>query len=67
MEGVGQASRLFSGLDMKTIVDETYSRCMSILDGKPVPGKHYDVIFDEENQVSLFGAFAMMFSGSGPV
>ena len=63
MEGVGQVSRLFSGLNIDNIVTRAYANCMGILDGKPVPSKHYDVIFDEECQVSLFGVFSMMFSG----
>lgn len=63
MEGVGQASRLFSGLDANSIIDQTYVNCMAILDGEAVPSKHYDVIFNEECQVDLFRVFAMMFSG----
>jgi len=63
MEGVGQAARLFSDLDADAIVAKTYENCMGILKGTPVPGKHYDVIFDEEMQVSLFDVFSMMFSG----
>ncbi len=63
MEGVGQASRLFSGLNADEIINQTYANCMGILEGTPVPSKHYDVIFDEECQVDVFGVFAMMFSG----
>ncbi|MFP6807349.1 MAG: TldD/PmbA family protein [Pseudomonadales bacterium] len=63
MDGVGQASRLFSGLDADSIIEETYTNCMGILDGKPVPSNHYDVIFNVECQVDVFSVFAMMFSG----
>ena len=63
MEGVGQASRLFSGLDIDDIISKAHANCLSILDGKPVESKHYDVIFDEECQVDVFGTFMMMFSG----
>ncbi|MBL4682339.1 MAG: TldD/PmbA family protein [Pseudomonadales bacterium] len=63
MEGVGQAARLFSDLDAEAIVALTYENCMGILKGTPVPAKHYDVIFDDETQVSIFDVFSMMFSG----
>lgn len=63
MEGVGQAARLFSDLDATAIVERTYENCMGILKGTPVPAKHYDIIFDDETQVSLFDVFSMMFSG----
>ena len=63
MQGTSQVSRLFSGLDASTVIDSTYEKCIGLLDGKPVPSKHYDVIFDPDCQVSVFGVFAMMFSG----
>jgi len=63
MQGSSQVSRLFSGLNAATIIDKTYEKCIGLLDGKPVPGKHYDVIFDTDCQPSVFGVFAMMFSG----
>lgn len=63
MQGASQVSRLFSGLNASGVIDKTYEKCIGLLDGKPVPSKHYDVIFDEECQVSVFGAFSMMFSG----
>ena len=63
MQGTSQVSRLFSGLDAAGVIDKTYDKCIGLLDGKPVPSKHYDVIFDPECQVSAFGVFAMMFSG----
>ena len=64
MEGVGQASRLFSSLVANEIVEESYARTMDILDGGPVPSGRYDVIFDKEVQPSLFGVFALIFSGT---
>ena len=63
MEGVGQASRLFSELDPDALVEEAWRNAIDILDGKPVPSAHYDVIFDQETQTSLFYVFSMMFSG----
>ena len=63
MQGTSQVSRLFSGLNASTIIDKTYEKCIGLLDGKPVPSKHYDVIFDTDCQTSVFGVFAMMFSG----
>ncbi|MFT7554810.1 MAG: PmbA protein [Planctomycetota bacterium] len=63
MQGTSQVSRLFSGLNASSVIDKTYEKCIGILDGKPVPSKHYDVIFDAECQVSVFGVFSMMFSG----
>ena len=63
MEGIGQAARLFTALNANDIVDRAYTQTIDILDGSPVPSGHYDVIFDEEVQASLFGVFTMMFSG----
>ena len=63
MQGSSQVSRLFSGLDAASVIDKTYDKCIGLLDGEPVPSKHYDVIFDTDCQTSVFGVFAMMFSG----
>ena len=63
MEGIGQAARLFTALDANDIVEKAYTHTLNILDGFPVPSGHYDVIFDEEVQASLFGVFTLMFSG----
>lgn len=63
MEGTGQASRLFAALDANDIAERAYTQTVDILEGTPVPSGHYDVIFDEEVQASLFGVFSMMFSG----
>ena len=63
MEGIGQAARLFTALDANDIVEKAYIHTLNILDGSPVPSGHYDVIFDEEVQASLFGVFTLMFSG----
>ena len=63
MQGTSQVSRLFSRLNAAAVIDKTYEKCIGLLDGKPVPSKHYDVIFDPDCQVSVFGVFAMMFSG----
>jgi PmbA protein len=63
MQGTSQMSRLFSGLNASTVIDKTHEKCIGLLDGKPVPSKHYDVIFDTDCQVSVFGVFSMMLSG----
>ncbi len=63
MQGMHQVSRLFADLDAPSLIDNTYDKCIGLLDGKPVPSKHYDVIFDIDSQASVFGVFAMMFSG----
>lgn len=63
MEGTGQAARLFGSLNASDIAERAYKQTLDILDGVPVPSGHYDVIFDEEVQASLFGVFSMMFSG----
>ena len=63
MQGTSQVSRIFSSLNASRVIDKTYEKCIGLLDGKPVPSKHYDVIFDTECQVSVFGVFTMMFSG----
>ncbi len=63
MQGASQVSRLFSGLNSAGVINKTYEKCIGLLDGKPVPSKHYDVIFDRECQVSVFAVFSMMFSG----
>lgn len=62
MDGSGRAARQFDQLHYPDIVEEAYERCVGLLHGEPVPTKHYDLIFDEEFQVELFGAFASMFS-----
>ena len=63
MEGSGVASRLFGELDGARVVDKVHRDCLGILHGVPVPSKHYDVVFDEECQPSMFSVFASIFSG----
>jgi len=63
MQGTSLVSRLFSALNASTVVDKTHGKCLGLLDGKPVPSKHYDVIFDTDCQKSVFAVFSMMFSG----
>ena len=63
MEGSGQVARLFCDLDKTALINKVYQDAIDILNGEPVPSAHYDVIFDKEMQVSLFGVFAVMFSG----
>ena len=63
MEGSGQVARLFSDIDKTSLIAKVYQDSIDMLNGEPVASAHYDVIFDKEMQVSLFGAFAVMFSG----
>jgi len=63
MQGTSLVSRLFSALNASTVVDKTHGKCLGLLDGKPVPSNHYDVIFDTDCQKSVFAVFSMMFSG----
>ena len=52
MQGSSQVSRLFSALNASTVVDKTHGKCLGLLDGKPVPSKHYDVLFDTGDQLA---------------
>ena len=63
MEGAAQVARRFPDLVPETLVEKAYRDTLDILDGTAVPSDHYDVIFDEEMQVSLFQVFSSMFSG----
>jgi len=63
MEGTGQMFRLTKELSIPTLIDEVADLSLNMLDGKPVPSKHYDVIFDRECQVELFSVFSMVLSG----
>jgi PmbA protein len=63
MQGASQVSRLFSDLNASSVIDKTYEKCIGLLNGKPIPTKRYDVIFDTDTQSSVFGVFSMMFSG----
>ena len=62
LEGVQWHARRFDEIDTDWIVDETYQRCLAMLDGEAIPSKHYDVLFDVENQADLFTVFRDMFS-----
>lgn len=63
MESDFQVGRLFKDFDSAKIVENAYADCLAMLEGKPVPSKHYDVIFDTDCQSSLFGVFSMVLSG----
>lgn len=63
LDGVERVARRFDELDTTEVVEETYARCLALLDGEAVPSRHYDVVFDVECQAALFGAFATVFSG----
>ena len=63
MEGAGQAARLFVDLDGADVIERVHKNCLDILDGVPVPSKHYDVIFNDECQASVFAVFGSMFDG----
>lgn len=55
--------RLFSGLDRDEIIEKTWQECMSRLSGAVIPTKHYDVIFNADQQAALFGVFKFALSG----
>jgi len=63
MEGTGQMQRLTKQLDIPELIERVAKTSLDMLEGKPVPSKHYDVIFDRECQVELFGVFSMALSG----
>ena len=63
LDGVERTARQFDHLDTTAVVEETYARCLALLDGEAVPSRHYDVVFDVECQAALLGAFASVFSG----
>ncbi len=63
MEGIGQLQRLQKDVDKQAIITDVYQNCMAMLDGKPIPSKHYDVVFDKECQNNLFSVFSAIFSG----
>ena len=63
MEGTGQMNRLTHQLIVAELVESVASASLDLLDGKPIPSKHYDVIFDRECQIELFGVFSMVLSG----
>lgn len=63
MEGTGQMSRLTHQLNVPELIDAVASTSLDLLDGKPIPSKHYDVIFDRECQIDLFSVFSMVLSG----
>jgi PmbA protein len=63
MAGTGRVQRRFAELNTEDIVQGTWQECLALLEGKPVATKHYDVIFDADQQSSLFDAFSLAFSG----
>jgi len=63
MEGIGQTQRLTSRLDIPKLIEDAANLSLDLLDGKPVASDKYDVIFDNECQVDLFGVFTMVLSG----
>ncbi len=63
MEGTGQMQRLTQQLDVPTLIESVAGASLDLLDGKPIPSKHYDVIFDRECQIQLFVVFSMAISG----
>ncbi len=62
LEGVQCHTRRFDEIDKDWIVDETYRRCLAMLHGEAIPSRHYDVLFDVEQQADLFAVFHDMFS-----
>lgn len=62
LQGAQQHARRFQDLDTGWIVDTAYRRCLDLLDGEALPSKHYDILFDIEQQADLFAVFRDMFS-----
>ena len=62
LEGVQWHARRFDEIDTDWIIDETYQRCLAMLDGEAIPSKHYDVLFAVDHQADLFAVFHDMFS-----
>lgn len=62
LDGVERHARCFDDIDTRWIVEQTYQRCLALLDGEAVPSRHYDVLFDVDRQAALFEVFGDMFS-----
>jgi len=63
MGGDAQAARDFADLRLQPLVERAWEEATQMLAGEPVPTGHYHVIFDQNQQASLFGAFVMALSG----
>ena len=63
MQGHSTLGRQFSQLDLSAVVNKVLTDCQSMLLGKPIPSKKYDVIFDKEMITNLFAVFAMAING----
>jgi len=63
MQGHGTLGRQFSELDLNSVTTNVLNNCASMLLGKPVPSKNYDVIFNEEMISKVFSVFAMAING----
>jgi len=63
MAGHGQAARLGEHLNADDLIERVYADATELLAGKPVPSRHYDVIFDTEAQAGLLSAFMSALSG----
>ena len=61
--GDAQATRDFDRLRLQPMVERAWGEATHMLVGEPVPTGHYHVIFDQNEQASLFGAFVMALSG----
>ena len=54
MDGFGRAARRFGELDHVEIVEKAHKRCLGLLHGEPIPGKHYDVILMRSARPTCF-------------
>ena len=63
MAGTGQIGRAYKALDLSKLATEVQAKTVDMLDGKPVPGGHYDIIFSVDCLASLLGVFSMAISG----
>ena len=62
LQGAQQHARRFEDLDTGWIVDQAYRRCLDLLEGEALPSRHYDILFDIEQQADLLAVFRDMFS-----
>jgi len=63
MQGHGTLARQFSQLDLQSVITKVHDNCESMLLGKPIPSKNYDVIFDEEMIINVIKVFGMVING----
>lgn len=63
MAGSGHAARTGGQLDADKVIRQAHAEAVAILQGRGIPSKRYDVIFERETQEDLFSAFRLCWSG----